>query len=329
MEKTYCQLSSEERDKIAILRAQGLSLEKIAQAIGRHKSTISRELKRNKSPIYNVYLPHKADFRSKERKHNAGKRKRLKHPMIQKYVLQKLKLGWSPEQIAGRLPLDCPGLSISHEAIYQYIYDRQTRSEIDLTRYLPRSHKKRRFFGRSHRHTKSHIPDRVSIDKRPAYIEKRKQPGHWEADTMISRQSKNALVISLERSSRLLHINKITAKKSHRVVAAITERLGCYPKALRRSITYDNGSENVDHQEINKTLGTRSYFCNPYRSWEKGAVENAISLIRRFLPKKTDFAIITPAQLKTIENRLNNKPRKCLTFKTPAEVFSSCVALAG
>jgi len=110
MEKTYCQLSSEERDKIAILRAQGLSLEKIAQAIGRNKSTISRELERNKSPIYNVYLPHRADLRAKERKHSAGKRKRLKHPMIEKYVLQKLKLRWSPEQIAGRLPLDCRGL---------------------------------------------------------------------------------------------------------------------------------------------------------------------------------------------------------------------------
>src|SRR5271157_1967064 len=142
MKKEYSQLSIEERDKIAILRAQGLSLGKIAQAIGRNKSTISRELKRNKSQIYYVYLPHKADMRAKERKHKAGKRKRLKHLMIQKYVLQKLKLRWSPEQIAGRLPLDCRGLSISHEAIYQYIYDRQNRPEIDLTPYLPRTHKK-------------------------------------------------------------------------------------------------------------------------------------------------------------------------------------------
>ena len=124
MKDKYTQLSSEERDKIAILRAQGLSLEKIAQVIGRNKSTISRELKRNKSSVYNVYLPHKADIRAKERKHQAGKRKRLKHPMIEKYVIQKLKLRWSPEQIAGRLPQDYPGLSISHEAIYQYIYDK-------------------------------------------------------------------------------------------------------------------------------------------------------------------------------------------------------------
>lgn len=329
MKKTYSQLSSEERDKIAILRAYGLSLEKIAQAIGRNKSTISRGLKRNKSPIYNVYLPHKADMRAKERKHKAGKRKRLKDPMTEKYVIQKLKLHWSPEQIAGRVPLDCPGLSICHEAIYQYLYDKQTRSAIDLTFCLPRSHKKRRLFGHAHRHTKSHIPYRVSIDKRPAYIQKRKQPGHWEADTMISRQSKNALGISLERSSRLLHINKLAAKKSHRVLAALAGRLGCYPKALRRSLTYDNGSENVEHQKINEALGTRSYFCNPYHSWEKGSVEYAIGLIRRFLPKKTDFAIIRASQLKTIENLLNNKPRKCLNFKTPAEVFSSCVALAG
>ena len=146
---------------------------------------------------------------------------------------------------------------------------------------------------------------------------------------IIPRQSKNALVITLERSSRLLHINKLAAKKSYRVVSALTERLGRYPETLRRSITYDNGSENVDHQKINQALGTRSYFCNPYHSWEKGSVENAISLIRRFSPKKPNFAIISPSQLKTIENLLNNRPRKCLNFKTPAKVFSACVALAG
>ena len=121
MKNKYIHLSIEERDKITILRAQGLSLEKIAHALGRNKSTISRELKRNNSPIYNVYLPHKADTRAKERKHKAGKRKGLNQPMIEKYVVQKLKIRWSPEQIAGRLPLDYPGLSISHEAIYQYI----------------------------------------------------------------------------------------------------------------------------------------------------------------------------------------------------------------
>lgn len=327
MKNIYNQLSSEERDKIAILRAKGLSLATIAEAIGRNKSTVSRELIRNKSPVYNIYLPHKADTRAKQRKQQAGERKRLKNPMIQEYVIKKLKLGWSPEQISGRLSKDHPNLSITHEAIYQYIYDKDTRKEINLAIYLPRAHKKRKLFGRGHHHKALHIPRRVSINERPKHIDKRTQAGHWEADTMVSRQSKKSLAVSLERSSRLLHINKLAAKESHRLVNALTKRLGEYPQALRRTITYDNGSENVEHERINKTLGTRSYFCNPFHSWEKGSVEYSIGLVRRFLPKKTDFAKISRYRIRKIENLLNNRPRKCLDFQTPSEVFSSCVAL--
>lgn len=329
MKNTYTQLSSEERDKIAVLRARGLFLKDIAQVIGRNKSTVSRELSRNRAPIYNVYLPHKADARAKERKQQAGKRSRLKDPMIERYIIAKLKLGWSPEQIAGRLSKDHPHLSISHEAIYQYIYDKETRKKTDLTVYLARVHRKRKFFGQSHRHTKSHIPNRVSIDQRPEYIDKRIQLGHWEADTAVSRQSKKALAISLERSSRMIHISKLSAKTSHNLARALTNRLNRYPQRLRKTITYDNGSENVKHQRINKALGTKSYFCNPYHSWEKGSVENSISLIRRFLPKKTDFAIISYYQIRKIENLLNNRPRKCLNFQTPLEKFNSSVALPG
>ena len=329
MKNTYIQLSSEERDKIAILRARGLSLGKIAQVIGRNKSTISRELRRNRTPIYNVYLPHKANTRAKARKEQAGKRPRLKDPMIEQYVIANLKIGWSPEQIAGRLSKDHPDLSISHEAVYQYIYDKEIRKQSDLTVYLARVHKKRNFFGQSHTHTKSHIPSRISIEERPKYINKRVQPGHWEADTIISRQSKKALAVSLERSSRMLLINKLSAKTSNKLKRTLTNRLSRYPQRLRRTITYDNGSENVEHQKINEALGTKSYFCNPFHSWEKGSVEYSIGLIRRFLPKKTDFAIISCYQLKKIENLLNNRPRKCLSFQTPSENFSSIVALTG
>lgn len=329
MKNTYKQLSCEERDKIAILRARGLSIRDIAQIIGRDKSTICRELRRNKAPIYNVYLPHKASTRAKARKRQAGKRPRLKNPMIEEYVITKLRLGWSPEQIAGRLSKDHPGLSISHEAIYQYIYNRDTRKKIDLALCLARAHKKRKFFGQSHRHTKSHIPSRISIEKRPKYINKRAQPGHWEVDTIISRQSKKALAVSLERSSRMLQISKLSAKTSRSLGAALTNRLNRYPQRLRRTITYDNGSENVEHQKINESLGTKSYFCNPFHSWEKGSVEYSIGLIRRFLPKKTDFAIINYHQVRKIENLLNTRPRKCLNFQTPVEAFSSNVALTG
>ena len=328
MKNTYKHLSCEERDKIAILRAQGKSYNDISTAIGRDKSTISREINRNRAPIYNVYLPHKAHERAKERKQKAGIRDRLKNPIIMTYVVNKLKLGWSPEQISGRLPFKHPNLNISHEAIYQYIYDKEYRKLCDLTIYLAHANKKRKRHGHSSKHQKSHIPHRVSIDKRPSYIEKRIQPGHWEADTVISRQSKKAIAVILERSSRMLHIAKLSSKSSEKLKAAIKSRLSHHPKHIKRTITYDNGSENVEHQKINNTLGTKSYFCNPYHSWEKGSVENAVGLIRRFLPKKTDFATISHQQIKYIETLLNNRPRKCLDYKTPAEVFNSSVALA-
>lgn len=329
MKNTYKQLSSEERDKIAVLRAQGVSFRAIGEAIDRDKGTICRELQRNSAPVYDVYLPHKAEARAKERKHKAGMRPRLKDLMIKRFVIAKLKEGWAPEQITGRLPQVYPSLSISHEAIYQFIYDKTTRKQIDLISCLPRAHKKRKFFGQGHHHNGSHIPRRVPLSKRPKYIEKRKQPGHWETDTMVSRQSKKAIAVSLERSSRLLRINKLSAKESSKLVNALKNQLSRYPQSLRRTITYDNGSENVEHQRTNKLLGTKSYFCTPFHSWEKGSVENGIGLIRRYLPKKTDFATISSYRVRKIENLLNNRPRKCLNYKTPSEVFTASVALAG
>jgi len=329
--KTYTHLSGEERDKIAVLRARGCSYGSIARAIDRDKATIYRELGRNRSPVYNVYLPHKADRRARDRKARSGRRARLKSRLIRRYVITYLKRGWSPEQIAGKLHRNHPDRSVSYEAIYQYIYDKETRKRVNLAQYLPRAHKKRKLFGQGHHHkNKLHIPRRVSINERPRYIAKRIQPGHWEADTVISRQSKRALAVSLERTSRMVHIDKLSAKKSHTVVKAITGRLNRYPQGLRRTITYDNGCENVEHEKINAILGTKSYFCNPFHSWEKGSIEHAIGLIRRFLPKKTDFAIIDTHQLRKIENLINNRPRKCLGYQTPREVMKSLsVALTG
>ncbi len=183
--------------------------------------------------------------------------------------------------------------------------------------------------GHSSKHKSSHIPSRTSIEKRPKYIEKRIQHGHWETDTVVSRKSKRSLAVVLERSSRLVQISKIAAKTSWRFSAAINRKLKCYPQNVLRTITYDNGSENVEHQKVNELLGTKSFFCNPYHSWEKGSVEYAVGLIRRFLPKKTDFAMISYQKIKRIEHLLNARPRKCLQFKTPREVFYSKVALAG
>ena len=326
--RTYKQLSSEERDQIAVLRAAGVKITGIAKVIGRDKGTISRELKRNKSPIYDCYLSYKADSRAKERKRKSGERQRLKNKDIAAYVVSKLKIGWSPEIIAGRWSKDRPEAAISHEAIYQFIYDKKERLTSDLTIYLPRAHRKRTKRGHTRKHRKSHIPERISIEERPSHIIKRREPGHWEADTVVSRQSLAALAVIVERKSRVVHLKKLAQKTSAIFSAAVEDRLKPYPAGLRRTITYDNGSENVEHQKTNKELGTASYFCNPYHSWEKGSVENAAGLLRRFLPKKTDFAKITEEQIERIEHLLNNRPKKCLGFKTPLEALSRSVALA-
>lgn len=327
MDKKYTQLTIEERDRIAVLRAQDKKSSEIAKILGRNKSTICRELQRNKSSTYNVYLSHKAHDRAVKRKTKAAQRPRLKNKAIMSYVITKLHLGWTPEQIAGRIPQELPGQTISHEAIYQFIYDKETLGDIDLRPCLPRRHRKRLPRGHSRKHRKLHIPQRISIKERPVHINERLEFGHWEVDTVISRQSSSSLAVALERLSRRLHIAKLPAKSARNLRISLNRSLGNHPTQLRKSITYDNGSENVEHGLVNKTLGTQSYFCEPYRSWEKGSVEHAISLIRRFLPKKTNFAIITKEQVKQIEKLLNNRPRKCLGYKTPNEIFNQAVAL--
>lgn len=328
MSTHYTQLASEERDIIAVLWAQGVTPSEIARVVGRHKSTICRELKRNKSPVYNVYLSHRAHDRAVKRKEHSAHRPRLKNEVIMNYVMKKLTLGLSPEQIAGRITHDLAGESISHEAIYQFIYAKETLKHMDLRPCLLRRHRRRLDRGHSRKHKKSHIPERLSITARPASVNDRVEPGHWEVDTMICRQSTPSLAIALERVSRYLKITTLAAKTATELRRALIRRLSRHPDHMRKTLTYDNGSENVEHVLVNQALGTQSYFCEPYHSWEKGSVENAIGLIRRYLPKKTDFATITKEQIRQIEDLLNNRPRKVLNYKTPKEVFYESVALA-
>ena len=162
---------------------------------------------------------------------------------------------------------------------------------------------------------------------RPKSIENRRQAGHWEADTMVSRKSRAALQILVERKTRYARLKKLRTKGAHDMSCSMNHSLSRYPAALRRSITYDNGSENVQHMRTNRVLGTRSFFCEPFHSWEKGSVENAGGLVRRILPKRTDFAKVSSECVKRTERWLNSLPRKCLGFKTAAEAFRQCVAL--
>jgi IS30 family transposase len=326
MKKTYKHLSLREREKLYGWLKAGFSLRETARRLGRDVSTISRELKRNAPPIRTgYYLPAKAQVRALKRNIKSRTRLRLKNPEIRSYVLRKLKQDPSPEQIAGRLKDEKSSMGISHEAIYQFIYA-EARDFIPL---LARSHRKRLKRWHTKKHRKSHIPQRVPITQRPRIVEARCQFGHWEADTIISRVSLPSLLVMIERKSRYVKLAWLPQKSADATRTAINRRLSQIPSGLRRTVTYDNGSENVEHLMVNETVGTRSYFCLPFHSWEKGAVENTAGLVRRYFPKKTDFDTISPEQVRRVEWRLNNRPRKCLNFRTPLEVFRSGVALTG
>jgi len=293
--KKYKHLSEDERNRIVVLINRGISIRDIARVMERNPGTISRELKRNRGKqLYRAHIAHK---HAMTRHRTAHKRQRLKSYALRIEVEKLVMNRWSPELIAGRLR-QCPQLpTISHEAIYQWIYSDSPH----LIDYLTRSHPARWPKGKSkNRRCHCVIPDRVSITQRPASINNRRQPGHWEADLVIGR-GHSALQVIAERTSRLTKLLKIPNKTATVSRSAIESILRNFPVDMRRSITYDNGSENFEHSKLNDMLGTVSYFCQPYHAWEKATVENTNSLIRRFFPKKTNFDIISDVDIKKVE----------------------------
>jgi IS30 family transposase len=246
----------------------------------------------------------------------------LKNPAIFLYVRKHLREdGWSPETIAGRLPIDHPELSICHETIYQYIYAKRTTSRgMDLEQYLTLKRKRRmKQNGRSvRRHSK--IPEAVSIDLRPKGVQKRKQLGHWETDNVIGKQTdKTALSVTVERKTRFTIITKLQDRTAATKTTALVNRLQAY---VTRTLTTDNGAENTNHQKLAHALNLSMYFCHPYHSWEKGTVENTNGRIRRYIPKSVSIDPITEAYIASLEKKLNATPRKCLQYKTPYEMMS-------
>jgi IS30 family transposase len=322
----YNHLSKEERDQISYWNAQGLSRAEIGRRLNRHKSTISREIRRNCNKK-GRYLSHSAQQKSEIRWQFTHKKERLKCSTIRTYVIEKIKFGWSPDLIAGRLKLEFPNLRISHEAIYQFIYNEKS----ELSVYLPRKRAKRlsKKYFRKVRKTK--ILNRIPISQRPIEANERKEFGHFETDCIVSRESKAALNVLVERVSRFTLVSKVKQKTAEEICKNIISSLCPLPKRFVKSITYDNGTEFTCHDQINRLLDINSYFCEPYHSWEKGSVENRNGLIRRFLPKKTDFETVKAGDLIAIQNWLNNRPMKCLGYNTPYEIFvkNLSVALAG
>lgn len=320
----YLHLNQTERRYIKAWHDKGLSLREIGRRLNRSHSTISREISRNLwCGKYYYFLQAQRFYDS--RLQDRAQRYRLKSEALRDYVHAKLAIGWTPELISGRLRVSDPDHYICHESIYQYIYIKAPQ----LIEYLPRRHKKRRT-KYPYRKTGERIKGRVSISKRPANVNKRLVLGHWESDTMVGGDRKSGLNVIVERATRLVNISFMPNKSASQTRKAIIRRLRNHPDDLVQSITYDNGSENVLHREINKKLDTLSYFCEPYHSWEKGSVEQVNSLIRRFYPKGTDFGTLTSSAINRVEKLLNNRPRKCLNYKTPYEAFREVSgALAG
>jgi transposase, IS30 family len=319
--KQYKQLSESEREQIFVMLNSRQSVRDIAKVLSRSPSSISREVKKNHGR--KLYRPHRAHDRSVFKQQNAHKRDRLKSNALRIEVENMLNNKWSPEIIAGRLKFRTDLPRISPEAIYQWIYSDAPH----LIDCLVRSHPDRWLKGKS-KYKRIRIPDRIPITERPVVINNRSQRGHWEADLVIGN-GHAALQVLVERKSRFTKLIKIPDKSAKAASSAICSALSDLPFGFKRSITYDNGLENVLHSSVNDRLGSSSYFCQPFHSWEKGTIENTNGLIRRFLPKKTNFDTIAISNIQQVERWLNNRPRKCLDFKTPQESFESGVALTG
>jgi transposase, IS30 family len=316
MGRSYEQFTFEERCQIAELRREGRSLRQIAAALDRSPSSISRELKRNSG--VEAYRPDYAQQQTRARRWSGSRLDR--NAELRDKVLKALGQGWSPEQVVGRMKLEAGRTVIGCETIYRFIYAQLYRTkDWSWRRYLPRAKSKR---GRRRKRGGSPallIKERTSIRERPEDASDRGQAGHWEADFMLFARYNQSILVLHERTSRLTAIVKTANRKAEPTAALIAELLDPLPKALKLSLTFDNGTEFAEHHR----LALSTFFCDPYAPWQKGGVENAVGRLRRFLPRRSNLDEIGPDEILSAARAYNHTPRRCLDFLTPAEVFST------
>ena len=319
---SYHHCSVLERAKLELLLEQGLSRAAIARKLGRHPSTISREVRRNSMQC--GYVATHAQSTYKARRKACRPKQKLGPGPLRLYVAEKIvEEKWTPEIIANRLPILFPQakhMRVSHESIYRAIYS--DGHYLDFLRaYLPQARAKRRMRGQGKHRRCSLIPNRVSIHDRPPIIETRTQVGHWEGDLIVGKGQDGFILTLTERGARLLQGIKVETKKAAEVGQAVVQALLDQPISWVRSITFDNGTEFRDHEAITKALGIPIYFADPYSAYQRGTNEQINGLIRRYLPKGTPFKNLTQEKIDTIIEQINNRPRKCLGYRTPYEVF--------
>lgn len=310
----YHHLTQVDRVMLSALRQAGHSQAGIARQLSKHRSTISRELKRNAVLNKGGYHAATARLKTAARRRSANQhcRKLTCSRRLQRQIKRKLKRGWSPEQIAGWIG------EISHMTIYRWVYDEHP----ELKQFL-RSHKGRwrRKHGTAAREAWRERQKKRWIDTRPVVVDTRKRFGDWEGDTVIGTDRKSAILTHVERKSGYIFLDKLERATAEAVRIAVNARFSKLPQAKRQTITYDNGSEFAAHEFIERETKATVYFAHPYSSWERGCNENANGLLRQYFPKKTSLAEVTQQQLDRVAFLLNTRPRKRLNWLTPAQVL--------
>lgn len=323
MNTTYVRLGLNDREEISRGIYASESFAKIARRIRRPTSTVSVEVWRNTKYSW-CYSAEKAQIRSNEAK-KKGRRKKLDTTLaLKEYAYEKLRLEWSPEEIAQRIKIEYPQdttMRVSHETIYQHLYC-LPRGELkkELMKGLRQERKMRQPRVHSH-YRRQRIQDIISISERPREAEGRKVPGHWEGDLIMGKERKSAVGSLVERTTRLTLLVPLEAKDALTVRSSFARSFKQIPKKFKKTLTYDRGMEMAEHKLFTKETKINVYFADPYSPWQRGTNENTNGLIRQYFPKGTDFNTVPPASVREAEWRLNTRPRKALDFHTPLEKF--------
>ena len=319
MGQRYSHFSLEERCRLRGMMEMSLSISEIARRMGRHRSPIRRELGRNR--CVDGYRPDGAARRAWARKLRGSRIARSTR--LRNHVEDRLAMGWSPEQIAGRMELEGSDHAISAASLYRHAYSPAGRRAGLLAQRKPKRGR-RRPNGRR----EPAIPNRAPIHQRPTKAHLRSQFGHWEGDLMHFRRQRDILLTLQERRSRLTLAQRLLSKDADLAASAIVGELGGLPSKARRTITHDNGGEFARHEAVTDAIGLRAYFCDPHSPWQRSSIENANGRLRRDLPRKTSLAGCTDADIDAVVWNLNATPRKCLGYQTPIEAFAANLGVA-
>lgn len=326
---SYTHLTENERYVISHMKIAQFPLREIARRLGRHHSSIIREIARNK-PTYSddaVYWYTVAQPKAEKRRHQPRNHCRHEHLELVDYVKEKLKLDWPPEAVSSKLVIDYPSdtrMRVSAETIYRWVYE-DAAQRGDLHTHLRRRHKKRRRqtrYGSGRRF----IPGRVSISERPTVVASRERYGDWEGDSVEGAKGTGSIATHVERKSRFLLAMKLSDKKAATMTEASVTLFQQFPKPLRQTLTLDNGREFSQFAELERQTGITVYFADPYAAWQRGTNENTNGILRFYFPKGTDLRKVSDEELKTVVDRINNRPRKCLNYRTPSQVIQDAVS---